>query len=85
MSHRRNKEIEKYNYFASIDDYKKAFEDFKSSNGHYPSSKEIDTCPYLPTSRTIQRKFFSLKLLRTQIGLTGIEIDKRKGFQTYDQ
>jgi len=43
---------------------KDGFERFLSENGHYPSALEIDSCPYLCTSRHIQFKFGGLLKLR---------------------
>lgn len=36
---------------------KKGFERYFSEHGHYPMVHEIDNCPYLPSSRQIQRIF----------------------------
>lgn len=69
-----------FNFFSSIQDWRNAFEKFKTENGHYPSAPEIDITPYLPTSRTIQRRFpGGLRELRKEIGLNGDEIDYRTG------
>jgi len=43
---------------------KDGFEQFKMEHGHYPSALEIDSCPYLCTSRLIQFRFGGLLKLR---------------------
>lgn len=73
--------IIKFNAFASLEDYKNAFEFFKVEHGRYPTTHDMNNCDYLPTSRTIQRKFGSLKNLRMAIGFTGSDIDNRTGTQ----
>ena len=71
---------QEFNNFKSLDDYKNAFNKFKNENGHFPNSHEIDETPYLPSSRTIQRKFSGgLREIRSLIGLD--EIDHRVGEQ----
>lgn len=70
-----------YNSFSDIADYRKAFEDFKTTNGHYPTVQDIDKSNYIPSSRTIQRKFGGIKTLRKLIGLADEDIDQRSGTQ----
>lgn len=41
---------------------------FHASHGHYPSSQEIDTCPEMVTTRTIQRRLGGLMELRKRLG-----------------
>ncbi|MGD0855520.1 MAG: hypothetical protein ABSA18_06910 [Dehalococcoidia bacterium] len=48
---------------------KEGFERFFTENGHYPSALEIDSCPYLCTSRQIQRKFGGLPKLKMSFGI----------------
>lgn len=53
-------------------DYEKikaGFMRYYNENGHYPSALEIDHCPYLLTSRTIQRKWGGLETIRQKMGL----------------
>lgn len=53
-------------------DYEKiktGFIRYYNENGHYPSALEIDHCPYLLTSRTIQRKWGGLEFIRRSFGL----------------
>jgi hypothetical protein len=51
---------------------KAGFEKFFQENGHYPSALEIDSCPYLCTSRLIQLKFSGLLEARRALGLKDI-------------
>ncbi len=55
------------------------FNKFKSENGRYPTSHEIDNYSHLPSSRQIQRRFVGgLPALRKQLKLDGPE-DFTKG------
>ncbi len=47
----------------------KAFDRFFAENGHYPSALEIDSCPYLCTSRLIQLKFGGIQNLRKKLNI----------------
>lgn len=55
----------KYNKESIKEGLKRFFEE----NERYPTADDIDHCPYLPTSRTIQRKFSGLVALRKEFGL----------------
>ena len=70
-----------FNHFVSLQDYRNAFEKFKKENNHYPTTTDIDNSLYLPSSKTIQRKFGSLLKLRKLIGLPEGELDHRTGDQ----
>jgi len=48
---------------------KDMFGRYFKENGHFPSGWEIDNCPYLPASRSIQRTFGGLVQFRKSIGL----------------
>lgn len=61
-----------------IEDLKRGFEKFYEMHGHYPASHEIDTFEYLPTSRSIQRKFGGLIRTREELGLN-TSFDLRTG------
>ncbi len=56
----------------TIESLKKGFERFRSESGHYPSALEIDSCPYLCTSRNIQLRFGGLLKLRQLLGIEDI-------------
>lgn len=73
--------FKEFNFFISYQDYRNAFEKFRLDSGRYPTATDIDKIPYLPTSRTIQRKFGGLKELRKLIGLSGDDLDQRSGAQ----
>lgn len=55
------------NYFKPK--YKELFERFFKENGHYPTSKEIDDCDYLPSARLFQRNYGGLANIRKELGL----------------
>ena len=71
--------VGEFNNFASLQDYRNAFEKFKNENGHYPSSIEIDATPYFPNCKTITRKFGGVRKLRELLNLEGGEVDHRMG------
>jgi len=56
-----------HNKIYTLQVLKEGFERFRSEHGHYPSALEIDVCPYLCTSRQIQRKFGGLPNLRKML------------------
>ncbi len=60
----------------SEDDLRKGFQKYFKLYNHYPTSHEIDTFEFLPSSKSIQRKFGGLIQLRKKLGL---EADYRKG------
>lgn len=76
----RNK-YEEFNYFQSLEDYRSAFQKFYDLNGYYPTSLDIDVCEYLPSSKTLQRRFKSLVALRNLLNLPQDQIDLRKSPQ----
>jgi len=49
---------------------KKGFFLFQQQYGRFPTALEIDSFPYLPTSRTIQRSWGGLEKLREQLNLS---------------
>lgn len=66
----------KYKEIYTIQVLKEGFERFYSENGHYPSALEIDACPYLCSSRQIQRKFGGLIKLRKLFELEDLSYAK---------
>lgn len=71
-----------FNNFATLEDYRNAFEKFKAENGRYPTVTDMDKTPYLVTSRTIQRNFEGgVKGLRSALGFTGSDLDQTTGPQ----
>jgi hypothetical protein len=46
-------------------------------HGHFPTAEEIDKCPYLCSSRQIQRRHGGLRKLRAALGLD--IVDYRRG------
>jgi hypothetical protein len=46
------------------------FQRFFDEHGHYPTVTEIDACPYLPQTRTLQRRFDGAKAFRGLLGLS---------------
>lgn len=61
----------------TLDAIREGLEKFNKEYGYYPTAEEIDGCPYLPSSRHIQRKFGGLKKVRELLGLS--EFDYRRG------
>lgn len=51
---------------------------FFDTNSRYPTATEVDTYPYLPSVRSIERRFGGLVQLRKQLGLKG-QSDFRSG------
>ena len=52
----------------TIKQIKAGLELYKELNGNYPSSHEIDTFEYLPSSRSIQRSLGGLEKVREALG-----------------
>jgi hypothetical protein len=52
---------------------REGFERFKREHGHYPSTLEVDACPYLCSARQIQRKFGGLFKLSQLMGIDEID------------
>lgn len=52
-----------------IKDLKSGFEKFYAVYGHYPTSREIDAFEFLPSARSIQRRFDGLVRVRERLGL----------------
>lgn len=50
-------------------DLKLGFKKFFDENGHFPTAIEVDLCPYLITSRSIQRSWGGMSNLRKLMGL----------------
>lgn len=62
----------KYGYQGpswTLTEVKAGISEFFEEFGRYPSAEEFDSYPYLPSARSIERKFGGLKALRTQLGL----------------
>ena len=62
----------------TLENVKDGFEKFYTEHNRYPTAEEFDTFPFLPSSRTIQRKFGGLVQLRKQLKLKG-QHDFREG------
>jgi hypothetical protein len=52
----------------SLEDIKNGFDRYLKINGSLPTTPEIDKCEYLPSSRTIQRRFGGVIELRKKLG-----------------
>lgn len=52
------------------------FKRFSEENGHFPSAHEVDNCPYLPASRSIQRRFGGLVVFRTKNKLGDVDLSR---------
>jgi hypothetical protein len=77
-SHNLRGDYSEFNNFQSLEDYRAAFQKFYDLNGYFPTSLDIDACSYIPTSKTIQRRFKSLRALRKLLALPQDQIDLRK-------
>lgn len=62
----------------SFEDLKKGFEQFYKINRRYPTSHEVDEFEFLPSARSIQRRFGGLVELRKSLELKGSD-DFRTG------
>lgn len=49
---------------------------FQKENGHFPSAHEVDHCPYLPASRSIQRRFGGLIRFRGKYNLGEVDLSR---------
>jgi hypothetical protein len=49
---------------------KVGFEKFRKVHHRLPRAHEVDTLPYLPSARTIQKRYGGLKALRERLGYT---------------
>ncbi len=55
---------------------KQGFERFISDHGRLPKAIEIDELSYLPSSRTIQKRFGGLEMLRERLGYSDTHFGK---------
>ncbi len=61
-----------------LEELKAGLENFNTKHGHYPTAPEIDSDPYLPSARTIERKFGGIIGLRKALKLD-TQTDMREG------
>lgn len=54
----------------TLETIRSGIEHYYSEHRHYPVAYDFDECPYLPSSRQVQRKFGGLESLRLTLGLT---------------
>ncbi len=62
----------------TLDDLRDGVELFYKKYKHYPTTQEVDAFEFLPSSRSIQRRFGGLVELRQTLGLRG-QTDYTKG------
>lgn len=62
----------------TLDELREGLEGFYEKHKRYPSATEIDSFPYLPSSRSIQRRFGGVIGLRKTLGLN-TQTDLRAG------
>lgn len=55
----------------SLEEIKEGLERYKKENGRYPTTIEVDSTMYLPSSRQIQRRFGGLVAFRKELRLSG--------------
>lgn len=58
----------------TVERIKEGFEQFITDNQRLPTSGEIDTSGYLPSSRYIQKRFGGLEKLRLELGYTDVHL-----------
>ncbi len=61
-----------------LEELRDGLENFNTKYGRYPTAPEIDSYPYLPSARTIERKFGGVVGLRKTLGLD-TQNDLREG------
>lgn len=62
----------------SIEELELGLRHFYKEQGRYPTATEVDAYQYLPSARSIERRFDGLVALRKKLGL-GVEHDFRAG------
>ncbi len=62
----------------SIEELEQGLKHFYAEHGRYPTATEVDADPYLPSARSIERRFGGLVALRKKLSL-GVEYDFRAG------
>lgn len=60
----------------TTDRIREGFERFKTQENRLPTALEIDSLPYLPSSRYIQKKFGGLEKLRSLLGYSDTHFGK---------
>lgn len=60
----------------TVQKYKLAIERFITEKGHEPTALDFDSTDYLPSARTIQRKYGGLPKFRSQLGLNTMDFTK---------
>jgi len=68
----------------NIEDLSDGMRLFYERYNHYPTSQEVDAFEFLPSARSIQRRFGGLIELRQTLGLGG-QIDYTKGAHSSDR
>lgn len=69
----------KYNVCWTLDNILSGFRKFYEENGRWPEHFDLANYPYLPTEKTLQRKFGGIIKIRSQLGIHGDNLDHRKG------
>ena len=62
---------------VTFSNLRKGLQKFNKEYGHCPTADEVDSCPYLPSARQIQKNFGGLKKLRNVLRLN--DLDYRTG------
>lgn len=62
--------------FWTIQKINDGFEQFRSEHGRLPKAHEVDEITYLPSSRSIQKRFGGLEALRKELGYTNLHFGK---------
>lgn len=68
----------------TLEDLNNGFQKFYETYGHHPTAHEIDDFDFLPSSRSIQRRFGGLVALREDLKLNS-DSDLRKGVHSSER
>ena len=62
----------------TLEELHAGLEQFETEQGHYPTASEVDSYEYLPSARSVERRFGGLVALRQTLRLSG-QTDFRSG------
>lgn len=68
--------ISKWRVSWSLENVLEGFKEFDKIYGHYPNQEEIDECQFLPSIKTIERKFGGIINIRSLLGLPEIGLSR---------
>lgn len=74
--------ISKWRVSWSLENVLEGFKEFILIHGHYPNQEEIDEYQFLPSIKTIERKFGGIVKIRSLLGLTEIDLSRGQNRST---